>query len=177
MDVHAERPENEGSGARAALERELYWAQPGNPRGRMSTPELRDALHDFALRMRADGNRPNPEGEPTLPAALRSNRYLKKRAMSLLRRSMWLRRARVRFSRLMRPMLFRAMRPVSRRYDRLNADLAELATSLADRLTAAEAEIQQLRGQLEERRRTAVPKTGARSGPKRPKAAPPDEDA
>jgi hypothetical protein len=41
--------------------------------------------------------------------------------------------------------LFRAMRPVSRRYDRLIGDQAELTTGLAERLMAAEVEIARLR--------------------------------
>jgi hypothetical protein len=45
--------------------------------------------------------------------------------------------------------LFRLMRPISWRYDRLIADDAELTTSLAERLMAAEAEIARLRAQLD----------------------------
>ncbi|MGZ8629318.1 MAG: hypothetical protein ACXWYN_11425, partial [Actinomycetota bacterium] len=44
--------------------------------------------------------------------------------------------------------LFRLMRPISWRYDRLLADEAELATSLAERLMAAEAEIARLQARL-----------------------------
>ena len=45
--------------------------------------------------------------------------------------------------------LFRVMRPISWRYDRLIADHAELTTSLAERLMAAEAEIARLRARLD----------------------------
>ncbi len=44
--------------------------------------------------------------------------------------------------------LFRVMRPISWRYDRLIADHAELSTSLAERLMAAEAEIARLRARI-----------------------------
>jgi len=33
---------------RDALAREMYWAEEATPRSRMDTPEVRDALHDFA---------------------------------------------------------------------------------------------------------------------------------
>jgi hypothetical protein len=46
--------------------------------------------------------------------------------------------------------LFRSLRPVSRRYDRLVGDLAELTTGLAERLMAAEVEVTRLRGAIGE---------------------------
>ena len=39
---------------RDALAREMYWAEEATPRSRMDTPEVRDALHDFAMLMRDD---------------------------------------------------------------------------------------------------------------------------
>jgi uncharacterized small protein (DUF1192 family) len=47
--------------------------------------------------------------------------------------------------------MYRAVRPVSRRYDRLLADLGTLTRMLADRLGEAEAEIERLRAELERR--------------------------
>jgi hypothetical protein len=47
--------------------------------------------------------------------------------------------------------MYRAIRPVSRRYDRLLADLGTLTRMLADRLAEAEAEIERLRAQLDQR--------------------------
>jgi hypothetical protein len=44
--------------------------------------------------------------------------------------------------------MYRGTRPISRRYDRLLADLATLTRMLADRLDAAEAEIERLRAEL-----------------------------
>ena len=109
-----------------ALLREMYWAEEATPRGRMSTPDVRDELHDFAALMRADEKLVIPRGEPNLAAISRWRRQLKLR-------------------------LFRLMRPISWRYDRLLGDHAELTTTLAERLAAAEAEIGRLREELARR--------------------------
>jgi hypothetical protein len=108
------------------LLREMYWAEEATPRGRMSTPDVRDELHDFAALMRADEKLVIPRGEPNLAAMSRWRRQLKLR-------------------------LFRLMRPISWRYDRLLGDHAELTTTLAERLAAAEAEIGRLREELARR--------------------------
>jgi hypothetical protein len=102
------------------IERELYWAEEETPRARMNTQQVRDSLHDFAAMMRADQTQMIPRGEPNLAA-----------------RTVWKRRLKLR--------LFRLMRPVSWRYDRLLAEHAELSTALAERLQAAEAEIERLK--------------------------------
>ncbi len=106
------------------LARELYWAQERASRARMDTPEIRDRLHDLAAQLRADEKVIIPHGEGNLASPSRWRRQMKFR-------------------------LFRLMRPISWRYDRLIADDAELTTSLAERLMAAEAEIARLRAQLE----------------------------
>jgi hypothetical protein len=111
--------------AQRDLARELYWAQERASRARMRTPEIRDRLHDLAAQLRADEKRIIPLGEGNLASPSRWRRQLKFR-------------------------LFRLMRPISWRYDRLLADQAELATSLAERLMAAEAEIARLRARLGE---------------------------
>ena len=49
---------------RDALAREMYWAEEATPRSRMDTPEVRDALHDFAMLMRDDEKAMIPRGEP-----------------------------------------------------------------------------------------------------------------
>lgn len=123
MDMDADRPSDD---LRTALEREMYWAEEGTPRSRMTTAEVRDALHDFAVLMRADERQVIPRGEPNLASRSRWRRQLKLR-------------------------LFRVNRPISWRYDRLLADLGELTASLADRLAASEAEVARLRKLLEER--------------------------
>jgi hypothetical protein len=106
----------------ADLSRELYWAQERASRARMHTPEVRDRLHDLAMQLRADEKVLIPQGEGNLASTSKWRRKLK-------------------YS------LFRVMRPISWRYDRLIADHAELTTSLAERLMAAEAELARLRGE------------------------------
>jgi hypothetical protein len=112
--------------ARTSLERELYWAEEATPRSRMDTSEVRDALHDFAVMMREDEKQAIPRGEPNLAARKRWKRQLKLR-------------------------LFRLMRPISWRYDRLLGDVGELAAALADRVAVLEAEVARLREELEGR--------------------------
>ena len=119
----ASDPSALGASPSEALLRELYWAEEATPRGRMSTPDVRDELHDFAALMRADEKLVIPRGEPNLASISRWRRQLKLR-------------------------LFRLMRPISWRYDRLLGDHAELTTALAERLAAAEAEVARLRAEL-----------------------------
>jgi hypothetical protein len=132
-----------GASPTEALLREMYWAEQATPRGRMSTPEIRDELHDFAALMRADEKLVIPRGEPNLAAVSRWRRQLKLR-------------------------LFRLMRPISWRYDRLLGDHAELTTTLAERLAAAEAEIGRLRAELDRR-------DAAEGGPSGPASAQPGD--
>ena len=105
------------------LSRELYWAQERASRARMDTAEIRDRLNDLSMQLRADEKVIIPQGEGNLASTSRWRRQIKYR-------------------------LFRVMRPISWRYDRLIADHAELSTSLAERLMAAEAEIARLRSEL-----------------------------
>jgi len=107
----------------ANLARERYWAEGITPRSRLTTPEVRNELHDFAALMRADEHLPIPRGEPNLASISRWRRQLKLR-------------------------LFRLFRPISWRYDRLLADHAELTTALAERVQQLEAEVGQLREEL-----------------------------
>jgi hypothetical protein len=115
-------PTDPSEAARAALLRELYWAEEATPLGRLDTQRVRDGLHDFAALMRADERQPIPRGEPNLASTSRWRRQLKLR-------------------------VFRFLRPVTWRYDRLLADHAELTTQLAERVQAAEAEIARLRAE------------------------------
>jgi hypothetical protein len=120
--------------ARSVLERELYWAgDPSTPTSQ-STRQLRIALHDFAAAMRADERSRIPRQEPLLGSAAK-----------------WKRSVKV-FS-------YVALRPITHRYDRLLGDLATLTRMLAERLANAEAEIDALKKELQDR-----------SGPPRPKA-------
>ncbi len=111
-----------GDDARAALERELYWAEEATPRSRMDTGEIRDLLHDFATIVRADEKQAIPRGEPTIGS-----------------RSRWRRKTKA--------LMFRALMPVRRRNDRLVADLGELATALAGRVVELEDEVERLRSE------------------------------
>jgi hypothetical protein len=111
--------------AASELARELYWAQDRVSRARLTTPEVRDRLMDLAAQLRADELATVPQGEGYLASPSRWRRRLKYG-------------------------LFRSLRPVSRRYDRLVGDLAELTTGLAERLMAAEVEIARLRGAIGE---------------------------
>jgi hypothetical protein len=110
------------------LSRELYWAEEGTPLARMTTAEVRNELHDFAALMRADERLAIPRGEVNLASTTRWRRQIKLR-------------------------LFRLMRPISWRYDRLLADEAELTTALAERVQQLEAELAQLKARLEDRPR------------------------
>ena len=107
------------------LSRELYWAEEATPRSRMTTADVRNELHDFAALMRADEQLAIPRGEANLASTSRWRRQLKLR-------------------------LFRLMRPISWRYDRLLADEAELTTALAERVQQLEAELAQIRARLED---------------------------
>jgi len=89
----------------------------------MDTAEIRDRLHDLSVQLRADEKVIIPHGEGNLASTSRWRRQMKFR-------------------------LFRVMRPISWRYDRLIADHAELTTSLAERLMAAEAEIARLQAAI-----------------------------
>ncbi len=112
--------------AAEALARELYWAEEGTSRGRMSTGDVRNELHDLAALMRADEKAAIPRGEINLASTSRWRRQLKLR-------------------------LFRLMRPISWRYDRLIAEHAELTTALAERVQQLEAEVGKLREELDKR--------------------------
>jgi len=112
--------------ARAALERELYWAEDVTRRTNSSTQDVRVALHEFAAVMKADERAVIPRDEPQLGSSRRWRRRLK-------------------------GGMFFFLRPVMHRYDRLLGELAMLNRMLADRLADAEAEIERLRGIVEGR--------------------------
>lgn len=123
-DTPPAEPSEQATSPAGELLREMYWSEEATPRGRLTAGDIRDELHDFAALMRADERLTIPRGEPNLAAVSRWRRQMKLR-------------------------LFRLMRPISWRYDRLLGDHAELTTALAERLAAAEAEIARLRAELE----------------------------
>jgi hypothetical protein len=106
--------------ARDALARELYWAQEHAAKANITTSEVRDRLRELATQVRADEQVLIPLGEANLISAGRGRRFFKYR-------------------------FFRMARPITRRYDRLTAEHAELSKALADRLLAVEAELEDLR--------------------------------
>lgn len=105
------------------LVRQLYW-QGGAQQAGQGSVEARDRLLEFAGQMRVDQQMTIPYGEPTLASRTRARRRLK-------------------FA------IFRFLRPVSWRYDRLLGDLADLTARLAEELIAAETEITRLRERIE----------------------------
>ena len=117
------------------LAREMYWAEAETPIGaRGSTDALRLALRDLEAQLRDAIPYAVPPGEPSLSAPSRYRRALKVRQFALLR-------------------------PISRRYDRLAADLAGLAAALAERLSSTEADVRRLQRAASEAR-----SGGARAG-------------
>jgi SAM-dependent methyltransferase len=97
---------------------------PGTEPWEGSTHELATALRGLVARLRAEQDQRLPEGDPFLdsPSSLR---------------------------RRLKSMIFRWTRPATRRYDRLTADLATIATDLASRLAEAEEETRKARGDYE----------------------------
>jgi SAM-dependent methyltransferase len=97
---------------------------PGTEPWDGTTRELAAALGDLVTRLRAEQDQRLPEGEPFLD----SPSSLKRRLKSLIVRS---------------------MRPATRRYDRLTADLAMIVADLTSRLAEAEEAMRKARGDYE----------------------------
>lgn len=120
---------------------------PGQGPWEGTTEELAAALQDLAQRLRAQAAEKVPSGEPFLASPSAAKRRLKAR-------------------------LFRAIRPATRRYDRLAGDLATVAADLATRLAAVEdrarSEVERL--ELEVSRMTGLQAEGPPGG-----SAVPDE--
>jgi SAM-dependent methyltransferase len=107
-----------------------------------TTRELASALRELVARLREDQGQPLPEGEVFLqsPSSLR---------------------------RRLKTLVFRTTRPATRRYDRLTADLAMIASDLASRLAEAEEIMRKARGdyeRLEVALRALAPSGTATSG-------------
>ncbi len=112
--------------ARADLAREIYWASdPVAPRPEVrSTAKLTDITRELERTLRADARAALPPWEPTLKAGTRWRRVSKR-------------------------VLFRLFRPMTRRYDRVAADLAMVEGSIAQQLERSEAEVRRLAASLE----------------------------
>jgi hypothetical protein len=109
--------------AREALERELYWlgGEEGDPATKAE--QVRVAADRLLQRLRRDAAQAAPWGDPSLASG------------SGLRRRFKI-------------VLHRVLRPVTRRYDRLAADLAAIQVTLADCVLQLEAETSRLREEL-----------------------------
>ena len=122
----------EGDGVRAALERELYWATEGRESHEPSrTQSARLAAERLAYRLRREAHQAAPWRDPGLV----ESRGLKRAA---------------------KLFLYRVLRPVSHRYDRLGSELAGLTVQLADSVLQLERDVVRLRqdlGELEARLR------------------------
>lgn len=103
-----------------ALQRELYWVSGGaGAAPTRATAELRERLVHLAQTLRRDAEQAAPWGDPGITSGSR-----------------WKRRYKI--------GLHRLLRPVSRRYDRIAAELATVAVGLADALQQAEADVRRL---------------------------------
>jgi SAM-dependent methyltransferase len=97
---------------------------PGTEPWEGTTRELAAALRELVAQLREEQGQPFPEGE----AFLRSPSSVRRRLKTLV---------------------FRTTRPATRRYDRLIADLATVASDLASRLAEAEEVMRKARGDYE----------------------------
>jgi hypothetical protein len=109
------------------LRQELYWAQAGVRRFRADTVAIRDQLQGYAFRRRTEEAHRGPHGD-RLPARSAARRLVK-------------------------TGLWRTLRFMTVRFERLLADLSELNAGLAERVVEAEREIERLRAELDELRR------------------------
>ncbi|HSL10248.1 MAG TPA: hypothetical protein VLA82_02905 [Actinomycetota bacterium] len=111
--------------AAASLERHLYWADVPGARRSGGTPEVREEMLEFAARMRTDERLVVPLGEQNLASTSVAKGRLKY-------------------------LVFRVLRPVTWRYDRLLADQTELSIRLAERVVDLEHEVERLRAKVED---------------------------
>ena len=115
--------------ARQALERELYWLSGEEAEPSTKAEHARMAADRLLQRLRKDAVQAAPWGDP----GLASGGGLRRRFKILLHR---------------------ALRPITRRYDRLAAELAAVQVALADCVLQLEAELRRLR---EEQGRVPAP--------------------
>ena len=115
--------------ARQALERELYWLSGEEAEPSTKAEHARMAADRLLQRLRKDAVQAAPWGDP----GLASGGGLRRRFKILLHRM---------------------LRPITRRYDRLAAELAAVQVALADCVLQLEAELRRLR---EEQGRVPAP--------------------
>jgi hypothetical protein len=107
-------------GARQSLERELYWLSGEDAEPGTKAEHARMAADRLLQRLRRDAVQAAPWGDPGLASGGGIRRRLK-------------------------ILLHRLLRPVTRRYDRLAAELAAVQVALADCVLQLEAELRRLR--------------------------------
>lgn len=115
--------------ARDALERELYWLSGEDAEPSTKAEHARMAADRLLQRLRRDAVQAAPWGDPSLASGGGIRRKLK-------------------------IVLHRVLRPVTRRYDRLAAELAAVHVALADCVLQLEAELRRVR---EEQGRVPTP--------------------
>ena len=98
---------------RELLERELYWAAGDDAASLTPIAELRSRLEELAGTLHRQAGQAAPWGDPLLSTGSR-----------------WKRRFKI--------VMFRVLRPISRRSDRISAELASAALALADRVARLE---------------------------------------
>lgn len=121
--VSDEKPEEQREEPREALERELYWAQGDESASLTPTAELRARLEEIAETLHRQWGQAAPWGDPLLTGGSGIKRRLK-------------------------IALFRLLRPISRRYDRITAELASIGVGMADRLARAEDDLRRQEEEL-----------------------------
>jgi hypothetical protein len=106
--------------ARQALERELYWLSGEDAEPGTRAEQARTAADRLLQRLRRDAVQAAPWGDPGLASGGGLRRRFK-------------------------IVLHRFLRPVTRRYDRVAAELAAVQVALADCILQLEAELRRLR--------------------------------
>lgn len=126
---------------RRTLEREVYWLEGKESEPPGTAQEIRAALDRLAQVVKNDFENAAPWSDP------------------VLRRGSRLRRVKI--------MMHRVFRPLTRRYDRITAELAASGAVLADLLGRAESQITQLETELQALRGQLVAggSGGGRPGP------------
>jgi hypothetical protein len=115
-----------------ALSRALYWAEEVGQRQEIGTKDVRERMLEFTSQMRTDERLLIPLGEPNLWSP-----------------TPWKRKVKY--------ALFRLLRPITWRYDRLLADQTELSVRLAERVIELESELDHLRSRVERQDRGERP--------------------
>lgn len=104
---------------RSLLQRELYWASDLGSRAHGPLRDLRRRLQDLTDTLRADLSRPFPAGDPQLEAGSGWRRTLKR-------------------------LLYRVLRPFTRRHDRVASELAAMSLEVVDHLARVEMDLRRL---------------------------------